>query len=68
MCLFLLPMCVIHSIRAMFLSWGSAKCTHHIIIIIIIIIITYLLTEIEFSLGGSSPYNSTDATIKNKYT
>ena len=33
-----------------------------VIIIIVIIIITYLLTAIEFSLGGSSPYTSTDKT------
>jgi hypothetical protein len=51
-----------------------------IIIIIIIIIITYslthsvthsltyLLTAVAFSLGGSSPYTSTDKTNKNKYT
>ena len=41
-----------------------------IIITIVIIIITLLLllTAIEFSLGGSSPYNSTDKTNKNKYT
>ena len=31
-------------------------------VIIIIIIINYLLTAIEFSLGGSSPYTSTDKT------
>jgi hypothetical protein len=35
-------------------------------------LITYLLTllptAIEFSLGGSSPYTSTDKTNKNKYT
>jgi len=37
-------------------------------IIISIIIITYLLTAIEFSLGGSSPYTSTDKANKNKYT
>jgi len=35
----------------------------HIIIIIIIII-----NATEFSLGGSSPYTSTDKTNKNKYT
>jgi uncharacterized integral membrane protein len=47
-----------------------------IIIIIIVIIITttttylltYLITAVEFSLGGSSPYTSTDKTNKNKYT
>ena len=44
-----------------------------IIIIIIIIInsssssITSIITAIEFSLGGSSPYTSTDKTNKNKY-
>jgi hypothetical protein len=27
-----------------------------------------LLTAIELSLGGSSPYTSTDKTNKNKYT
>jgi hypothetical protein len=37
-------------------------------IIIIIIIIHFLLTAIELSLGGSSPYTSTDKTNKNKYT
>jgi len=37
------------------------------IIIIIIITVIYLLTAIEFSLGGSSPYTSTDKTNKNKY-
>jgi len=39
-----------------------------IIIIISISIITYLFSAIEFSLGGSSPYISTDKTNKNKYT
>ena len=33
-----------------------------------IIIVTYLLTAIDFSLGGHSPYTSTDKTNKNKYT
>ena len=37
-------------------------------VIIIIIIITYVLTAIGFSLGGCSPYTSTDKTNKNKYT
>ena len=31
-------------------------------------IIILLLTTIELSLGGSSPYTSTDETNKNKYT
>jgi hypothetical protein len=31
-------------------------------------LLIYVLTAIEFSLGGSSPYTSTDKTNKNKYT
>jgi hypothetical protein len=41
----------------------ALKITQHIIIIIIIII-----SAIEFSLGGNSPYTSTDKTNNNKYT
>ena len=37
------------------------------VFIIIIIIIIAILTVIEWSLGGSSPYTSTDKTNKNKY-
>ena len=33
---------------------------------IIIIIIIIIITEIQLSLGGSSPYTSTDKTNKNK--
>ena len=36
--------------------------------IIIIIIIIIIITALELSLGGSSPYTSTDKTNKNKYT
>jgi len=39
---------------------------HAIIIIIITYLFTYLLTAIEFSPGGSSPYTSTHKTNKNK--
>jgi hypothetical protein len=34
----------------------------------IIIIIITIIIGIEFSLGGSSPYTSTDKTKRNKYT
>jgi len=34
----------------------------------IIIIILLLLTAIDLSLGGSSPYTSTDKTNRDKYT
>jgi len=43
-------------------------CEWKFIIIIITYLLTYLFTAIEFSLGGSSPYNSTDKTSKNKCT
>jgi len=36
--------------------------------IIIIIIIIIIITAIELSLGGNSPYTSTDKRNKNKYT
>ena len=36
--------------------------------IIIIIIIIIIITAIELSLGGSSPYTSTNKTNNNKYT
>ena len=42
--------------------WMEKRRTYIIIIIIII------HTAIELSLGGSSPYTSTDKTNKNKYT
>ena len=42
---------------------ATTNCTLHLIIIIIIIIYA-----IQLSLGGSSPYTSTDKTNKNKYT
>jgi hypothetical protein len=34
----------------------------------LLLLLLVLLTAIEFSLGGSSPYTSTDKTNKNKYT
>jgi len=35
---------------------------------LIIIIIIIIIIAVEVSLGGSSPYTSTDKTNKNKYT
>jgi hypothetical protein len=47
----------------------SETHTKHInTLFIIIIIIIIIITAIELSLGGSSPYTSTDKTNKNKYT
>jgi hypothetical protein len=34
----------------------------------LLLLLLLLFTEVEFSLGGSSPYTSTDKTNKNKYT
>jgi len=36
--------------------------------LIIIILIIIIIIAVEVSLGSSSPYTSTDKTIKNKYT
>ena len=35
---------------------------------LLLLVLLLLLTTIEFSLGGSSPYTSTDKTNKNKCT
>jgi hypothetical protein len=35
---------------------------------LLLLLLLLLLTAIELSLGGSSPYTSTDKTNKNKYT
>jgi hypothetical protein len=35
--------------------------------LILLLLLLLLLTAIELSLGGSSPYTSTDKTNKNKY-
>jgi hypothetical protein len=43
-----------------FLNWKVIR--------IIIIIIIIIITVIDFSLGGGSPYTSTDKTNKNKCT
>jgi len=36
--------------------------------LLLLLLLLLLLTAIELSLGGSSPYTSTDKTNKNKYT
>jgi len=36
--------------------------------VLLLLLLLLLLTAIEFSLGGSIPYTSTDKTSKNKYT
>jgi len=38
------------------------------ITILLLLLLVLLFTAIEFSLGDSSPYTSTDKTNKNKYT
>jgi len=37
-------------------------------ILLLLLLLLLLFTEIELSLGGSSPYPSTDTTNKNRYT
>ena len=40
----------------------------HLFTYLITYLLAYLLTAIDLSLGGSSPYTSTDKTNKNEYT
>ena len=49
-------------LRVHYTSSWRAEGQHYILFF------TLHVTAIEFSLGGSSPYSSTDATNKNKYT
>jgi len=39
-----------------------------VLLLLLLLLLVLLLTAIEFSLGGNSPYSSTDKTNKNKYT
>ena len=39
-----------------------------LLFVLLLLLLLLLLTAIELSLGGSSPYTSTDKTNKNKYT
>jgi len=38
------------------------------LVLLLLLLLLLLLTAIELSLGGCSPYTSTDKTSKNKYT
>ena len=40
----------------------------NITVIIIVVVVVVVVTAVELSLGGSSPYTSTDKANKNKYT
>jgi hypothetical protein len=39
-----------------------------IVIIVVVVIVVVGVVALEFPLGGSSPYTSTDKINKNKYT
>jgi len=46
-----------------------SHCTLHVLLLLpLLLLLLLLLTAVQFSLGGSSPYTSTDKTNKNKYT
>jgi hypothetical protein len=40
----------------------------HLAVKLLLLLLLLLLTAIDLSLGGSSPYTSTDKTNKNKYS
>jgi len=51
--------------NSLFLCSYESVRPHYIIIIIVVVVI---IITTELSLGGSSPYTSTDRTIRIKYT
>jgi len=46
----------------------AGEAIHIFLWLLFLLLLLLLLTAIELSLGGSSPYTSTDKTNKNKYT
>jgi len=48
----------------------NPEVTHnlHSLLLLLLLLLLLFLTAIKLSLGGSSPYTSTDKTNKNKYT
>jgi len=48
-----------------YIGYRTADCTSVLFKAVIIIIIIIIITAIEVSLGGSSPFTSTDKTNKN---
>jgi hypothetical protein len=39
-----------------------------LLLLVVVVVVVVVFTAVEFSLGGSSPYASTDKTNKNIYT
>jgi flagellar basal body-associated protein FliL len=39
-----------------------------VVVVVVVVAVVVVLTAVELSLGGSSPYTSTDKTNENKYT
>jgi uncharacterized protein YxeA len=39
-----------------------------LILVVVVVVVVAVITVIEMSLGGISPYTSTDKSNKNKYT
>ena len=39
-----------------------------LLLVVVVVVVVVVFTAIEFSLGGSSPYTSTDKRNNNKYT
>ena len=39
-----------------------------IVVVVVVVVVVAVVVETELSLGGSSPYTSTDKTDKNKHT
>ena len=57
-----------HTHTSKLLSSGLLLLLVVVVVVVVLLLLLLLLTAIEFSLGGNSPYSSTDKTNKNKYT
>ena len=48
--------------------YSNTKLLVLLVVVVVAVVVLVLLTAIELSLGGSSPYTSTEKTNKNKCT
>ena len=55
-------------VRLILILIWSCKYIYTLLLLLLVVVVVVVFTAIDFSLGGSSPYTSTDTTNKYKYT
>ena len=54
------------------MAWRVLRLTMEerplLLLLLVVVVVVEVVTAVELSLGGSSPYTTTDKTNKNKYT